>query len=105
MTIAENSSKKLVLKSGSTVLTLDKDTGKGVMTRKMMFVSLKPIEMALSDIASVAVDGGVDRASGIEVCNTMLVLKDGKGIAMPANDKQDAEAGADALRKFLGLKG
>ena len=103
MPITENTAKKLVLKSGSSVLTLDKDAGKAVLQRKVMFVNLKPYEVALSDISGTTVDAGVDRASGIEVCNTMLITKQGAGIALGANDKKEAEANGEAIRKFLGI--
>jgi hypothetical protein len=105
MPITENTPKRLVVKAGSTTLTLDKDAGKGVMTRKLLMFNLKPIEVALADITEIAVDAGVDRASGIEVCNAMIITKAGVGYAVPAKDKKDAEATAAGMRKFLGLKG
>jgi hypothetical protein len=105
MPITENTSKRLVVKAGSTVLTLDKDAGNGVMNRKLLMFNLKPIEFALADVNEVTVDAGVDRASGIEVCNTMIVTKAGAGYAVPAQDKKDAEATAAGMKKFLGLKG
>jgi hypothetical protein len=102
MPITENTSKRLVVKQGSTVLTLDKDTGRGVMTRKLWFFNLKPIEFALADVTGVDVDAGMDRASGIEVCNTMIITKAGAGYAVPAQDKKDAEVTAAGMKKFLG---
>jgi hypothetical protein len=104
MPITENTAKRLVVKAGSTKLTLDKDAGKGVMTRKLLMFNLKPIEIALSDIADFTVDAGIDRASGIEVCNTMIITKAGAGYAVPAADKKDAEAMAAAMKKFLAKK-
>lgn len=104
MPITENTAKRLVVKAGSTTLTLDKDAGKGVMTRKLLMFNLKPIEIALSDITDFTVDAGMDRASGIEVCNTMIITKAGAGYAVPAADKKDAEAMAAAMKKFLAKK-
>ncbi len=104
MAIVENTSKKLVLKSGSTVFTLDKDAGKAVMQRKMMFMNLKPVEVDLKDITDVTLDLGMDRASGIEICNAMVITRTGAGLAVGAADKKDAEATAAAIKKFLGLK-
>jgi hypothetical protein len=104
MPITENTAKRLVVKTGSTTLTLDKDAGKGVMTRKLLMFNLKPIEITLSDITDFTVDAGMDRASGIEVCNTMIITKTGAGYAIPAADKKDAEAMAAAMKKFLAKK-
>src|SRR5262245_26639109 len=103
MPIAESTTERLVLKSGSTTLTLDKSKGTAILQRKILIVSLKPIEAPLSDIVSVTVDAAVDRASGVEVCHTMLVTRAGAGWALPAKDKADAQANAAAIRGFLGL--
>ena len=54
-------------------------------------------------LAEFAVDAGVDRASGVEICNTMLVTRGGAAWALPADDRKDAEATAAAMRAFLGL--
>ena len=35
----------------------------------------------------------------------MVITEDGAAWAMPAADKKDAQATADALKEFLGLKG
>ena len=103
MPIAERTPQRLTLKSGSTTLTLDKQTGQAVLQRKLLFWKLKPAEAPLSDITDVTVDAGVDRASGVDVCNTMLVMRTGAGWAFPAADKKDAEASVAAIREFVGL--
>ena len=61
----------------------------------------KPIEAPLSDVSDVTVDTAVDRASGVEVCHTMLVRRTGEAWALPAADKKDAEINASAIRDFL----
>lgn len=104
MAIVENSQTRLVLKSGSTTLTFDRAAGKAVMQRKMLLWSLKPVEAPLSDVTDVTVDAAVDRASGVEVCNTMLLTRDGIGWALPAADKKEAQANASAMRQFLGMR-
>lgn len=104
MPVIENSPQRLVLKSGSTTITFDKDAGKAIMQRKMLLWGLKPIETPLSDVTDVTIDAGVDRASGVEVCNTMLVTRSGTGWALPAADKNEAQANAAAMRDFLGMK-
>ena len=103
MAIVENSSKRLVLKSGSTTLTLDKDTRKITLERKVLLWRAKPTEAALADVVEVTVDTAVDRASGVEVCHTMVVFRGGQGWALVAVDKKEAQANAAKLREFLGL--
>ena len=103
MPVTENTPRQLVLKSGSTTLTLDKDAGKATLQRKFLMWGLKPVEAPLSNIANVTVDTAVDRASGVEVCHTMVVMRTGAGWALPAVDKQDAQTKATAMRVFLGI--
>jgi hypothetical protein len=69
MPVTENTPRQMVLKSGSTTLTLDKDAGKATLQRKLLIWRLKPIEAPLSDVSDVTVDTAVDRASGVEVCH------------------------------------
>jgi hypothetical protein len=57
----------------------------------------------LSEIAGVSVDSAVDRASGVEVCSTMVIFRGGQGWALVGADKNDAQANAAAIRKFLGM--
>jgi hypothetical protein len=101
--IIENAPERMVLRSGSTTLTLDKAAGIATLQRKMLFITRKPVECPLSEIADARVDAAVDRASGVEVCHTMLVTRVGEGWALAANDKKDAQATASAIRSFLGL--
>ena len=101
MPITERTPRRLVLKSGSTSLTLDKDAGKVSMQRKLLFWGLKPVEAPLSDVSDVTVDTTVDRASGVEICHTMLIRRTGEAWALPAADKKDAEINASAIRDFL----
>ena len=97
----EKTPRQLVLKSGSTTLTLDKDAGKATLQRKLLIWRLKPIEAPPSDISDVTIDTAVDRASGVEVCHTMLVRSTGEAWALPAADKKDAGINASAIRDFL----
>jgi hypothetical protein len=103
MPIIETTPERLVLKSGSTTLTLDKGANKATMQRKLLLWQLKPVEAPLSEVTDITIDTAVDRASGVEVCHTMLILHGSAGWAFPAADKSDAEANAAALRQFLGL--
>jgi hypothetical protein len=102
MATIEGTPQRLVLKAGSTTVTLDKETGKVTMQRKTLFWSRAPLEKPLSDIVDATVDSAVDRASGIEVCNTMLISRAGEGWAVPASDKKEAEAVARRVKEFIG---
>jgi hypothetical protein len=101
--IIASTPQRLALQSGSTTLMLDKDAGKAVLRRKILFWPLKPLETQLADIKDVTVDAAVDRASGVEICNTMVVQASGAAWALPARDKAEAEQAASAMRGFLGL--
>ena len=54
--IIENTPQRLALQSGSTKVTLDKTAGTATLQRKIMFVSLKPTSVPLTDIADVTLD-------------------------------------------------
>jgi hypothetical protein len=104
MTSIERTPQKMILKSGSTTLTFDKAAGKAIRQRKVLLWARPPMECSLSNIADVTVDAATDRASGVEICSTMLVMRDGAGWALPAADKKDATATTAAVRDFLGLR-
>ena len=103
MTEIRRNEDALELRSGGTMLTLDKSDGKAVLQRKFLFVKMKPAEMSLSDIADVTLDIAYDGASGAEICNAMLVSRAGSAFSVPGSDKADAEKSATAMREFLGL--
>jgi hypothetical protein len=104
MAIIESTPRRLVITSGSTTLTLDKDAGKASLQRKFLFWKLKPTEAPLSEFSSVTLDKAVDRASGVEIFHTMLVTRAGAAWAFPADDKPEAEKNIAALREFLALQ-
>jgi hypothetical protein len=83
---------------------LDKDAGKVSLQRKVLFWRLKPVEAPLSDVSDIKVDTAVDRASGVEVCHTILIRNTGEAWALPAADKKEAEINASAIRNFLGRR-
>lgn len=101
--IVASTPKRMALQAGSTTLMLDKDAGKATLQRRTLFWSHKPLETPLADVKDVTVDADLDRASGVEICNTMLVTRAGTAWALPASDKADAERTAAAMRGFLGL--
>ena len=77
MITIERSPQRLVLRSGSTTIAFDKDASKAAMERKLLLWARKPLERSLSHVARVTVDANVDRASGVELCSTMIVMQDG----------------------------
>jgi len=103
MPVTESAPNRLVLKSGSTSLTLDKDSGRAVLQRKIVIWRPKPAEEPLADITKVSTDMVVDRASGVEIWHTMLVFRSGAGWAFPAAEKQEAHDNVTAIRQFLDL--
>jgi hypothetical protein len=103
MAIAENTARRLVLKSGSTTLTFDREAGKAALQRKIVFWSLKPSEASLSEISDVKAEMTVDRASGVEIWHTMLVFHAGEAWAFPAANKQEAHDTVITIRKLLDL--
>jgi hypothetical protein len=103
MPIVERTDQRLMLKSGSTTLTLDRSTNTATLQRKLLLWALRPAESSLSDVIDVRTDVAVDRASGVEVCHSMLVMAGGQAWAFPSADKNDAEANTSALRQFIGF--
>jgi hypothetical protein len=104
MPITERTPQRLVLKCGSTTLMLSKEARTATLQRKILFWNLKPSNAPLSDIVDVTIDTAADRASGVDMCNTMLVMRTGAGWAFPCSDKKDAQENADAIREFIGLR-
>ena len=105
MTNIERFTAAALVQSGSRTLTLDKESGKASMQRKLLFWARRPIERPLADIASISVDANIDRASGVELCSPMLVMRDGSAWALPHTDRTDATKTASVLRSFLGIAG
>jgi hypothetical protein len=103
MTRIERMPERLVVQSGSITITLDKQTGKAIMLRKLLFWVRKPLERSLTEIAEVRVDTAVDPASRAEICSTMLVMRTGGAWKLSAADKKDAVAATEAVRTFVGI--
>jgi hypothetical protein len=103
MPIVESTAKRLVLQSGSTTLSLDKDSGEMALQQKILFWKPKPAKAKIADVTDIKLDTVVDPASSAELHHTMLVMKDGRGWALPARDKNEAEANSVKLRDFIGL--
>ena len=98
MPIVETTPQRLVLKSGSTTLTLDKATGKAILQRKLLLWGLKPVEAPLSEITDITIDTAVDRASGVEILShdAHHAWERGLGLSSRRQDGRGDECGRDA---------
>ncbi len=103
MTIAESTQTRLVLQSGGATLSLDKSAKQAELQRKGFLWKPKPMTEPLANVSEITVDAGVDRASGVEICNTMIVFRNGMAWAFGANDRAEAQENAKLMRNFLGL--
>ena len=99
----EDTPRRLVLKEGSTTLTLDKDTGKATLQQKLFLWSKKPAEFALSDIDDIAVKSDKDGLSGALIHHSVLHKRSGDIIILTTEEAKDAAATVKKLRDFVGL--
>jgi len=99
----EGTPRKLVLKEGSTTLTLDKDTGKATLQQKMLLWNKKPVEFALSDIDDIAVKSDVDGLSGASIYHSVLHRRTGEITVLTTEEAKDAAETVKKLRGFIGL--
>ena len=99
----EDTSRRLVLKEGSTTLTLDKDSGKATLQQKVLLWSKKPIEFALSDIDDIAVKSDKDGLSGAMIHHSVLHRRSGEITVLTTEEAKDAAATVKKLRDFVGL--
>ena len=103
MTSIEETPGKLVLKAGSTTLTLDKDSGKATLQHKFLLWNKKPVEFALSDIDDFAVKSNVDGASGATIHHSVLHRRSGEISVLTTEEARDAAETVKKLRGFVGL--
>jgi len=99
----DNGSNKLVLKEGSTTLTLDKQSGKAVLQHKILFWNAKPVEFPLADIDDIAVKSDRDGLSGASIYHSVLHRRSGETTVLTTEEAKDAEATVKELRGFVGL--
>ena len=99
----EDTPRKLVLKEGSTTLTLDKDTGKATLQQKILLWKKKPVEFALSDIDDIAVKSDVDGLSGATIHHSVLHRRSGEITVLTTEEAKDAAETVKKLRGFIGL--
>jgi hypothetical protein len=99
----ESTQHKLVLKEGSTTLTLDKDAGKATVQQKLLLWNKKPVEFDLSDIDDIAVKSDVDGLSGAKIYHSVLHRRSGATTVLTTEESKGAEATVKTLRDFVGL--
>jgi hypothetical protein len=92
---------KLVLKSGSTTLTLDKDTAKATLQQKMLLWNKKPVEFAFSDIDDIAVRSETDGLSGAKIFHSVLHRRSGEIVILTTEEADAAGETAKKLREFI----
>lgn len=94
---------KLVLKAGSTTLTLDKDYGKATLQQKMLLWNKKPVEFDLTDIDDIAVKSDVDGLSGAAIHHSVVHRRTGEVTVLTTEEAGDAAETVKKLRGFVGL--
>ena len=99
----EETPRKLILKAGSTTLTLDKDSGKATLQQKMLLWNKKPVEFALADIDDIAVKSDTDGLSGAAIHHSVLHRRSGEITVLTTEEAKDADATVKTLRDFVGL--
>jgi hypothetical protein len=99
----ESTPHKLVLKEGSTTLTLDKESGKATVQHKILLWKQKPVEFALSDIDDIAVKSNKDGLSGATIYHSVLHRRSGETMVLTTGEAKDTEATVKNLRDFVGL--
>ena len=99
----ENTASKLVLKEGSTTLTLDKGSGKATLQHKILLWNKKPVEFALSDIDDIAVKSDTDGLSGASIHHSVLHRRTGEIAVLTTEEATDAKVTVKKLRDFVGL--
>jgi hypothetical protein len=103
MASIEGTPRKLVLKEGSTTLTLDKDSGKAALQQKVLLWSKKPVEFALAEIDDIAVKSDQDGLSGALIYHSVLHRRTGETMVLTTGEAREAEATVKELRGFVGL--
>lgn len=99
----ENTTRKLVLKEGSTTLTLDKDSGKATLQHKILLWNKKPVEFALSEIDDIAVKSEQDGLSGAAIHHSVMHRRTGEITVLTTEEAKDAATTVKTLRDFVGL--
>jgi len=103
MASIQETPRKLVLKAGSTTLTLDKDYGKATLQQKMLLWNRKPVEFDISDIDDIAVKSDIDGLSGAAIHHSVVHRRTGEVTVLTTEEARDAAETVKKLRGFVGL--
>jgi phosphatidate phosphatase PAH1 len=103
MASIEETPRKLILKAGSTTLTLDRDSDKATLQKKVLLWNKKPVEFALADIDDVAVKSDVDGLSGAAIHHGVLHKRTGEIFVLTTEEAKEAAETVKKLRGFIGL--
>ena len=94
---------KLILKAGSTTLTLDKDIRTGHTAAKGCCCGAKSrFKFALSDIDDIAVKSDKDAMSGASIHHSVLHRRTGEVTVLTTEEAKDAAETVKTLREFVG---
>ena len=103
MITLERGHERLVLHSGPATVVLDRVAGNATLDRRHLPWERGPIECPLSSLSGARVSTKIDAASQAEICSLTLLMHNGDGRVLAAEDKQHATAAATAVREFLGI--
>ena len=93
---------KLVLKQGSTTLTLDKASGNATLQQKLLLWRKKPVEFPLSDIDDIAVKSDKDADVGRINSSQRHPQADRRNRRADDRGSEDAAETVKKLRAFVG---
>ena len=103
MATIESTPNKVVLKEGSTTLTLDRESGTATLQQKLLLWKKKPVKFSLSDIDDVAVKSDTDAMSGASIHHSVLHRRTGEIAVLTTEEAKDAAQTVKKLREFIGL--
>jgi len=100
MTWIEATLNKLVLKQGSTTLTLDKVSGNATLQQKLLLWRKKPVEFP--DIDDIAVKSDKDPMSGASIHHSVIHRRTSEIAVLTTEEASDADETVKNLRAFVG---
>ena len=99
----ESTPSRLVLKDGSTTVTLDKSSNSATLQQKILLWKKKPVEFPLDDIDDIAVKSEMDGLSGAPIFHSVMHRRSGQTTVLTTEEPDAAEATVRQLREFVGL--
>jgi hypothetical protein len=96
---------KLVLKHGSTTLTLDEGAGKASLQQKLLLWREKPVEFPHSDIDDIGMKSDKAPMSGASIHHSVIHRRTGEIAVLTTEEASDAVETVKKLRAFVGRYG